>query len=111
MKEGSVVRIALQQHDGKFVKRPAVLIKKHSRYDDCIVCGISKSIGLAASSVDIVVTEKDEDFKTWGLDYSGVIRTCFLFTISSKHIEGTIGNLTQRTHRQIINNLVRFLSS
>ncbi len=109
MKEGNVIRFALQQNDGRFVPRPAVVLKVLSPYNDCIVCGISKSMGLEIKGLDFVISEGDHDFKTWGLNYAGVIRAGFLFTVSTKYIEGSLGSLSKETHRQLLENLSIFL--
>ena len=110
MQEGNVIRFALQQNDGKYVKRPAVVVKKLPQYNDFLICGISKNLGLEIKGFDIVIAQSDSDFKTWGLDYPGVIRTGFLFTVSTKYIEGTLGNISPETHRKLLNNLALFFS-
>lgn len=111
MQEGNIIRIALQQNDGKFVKRPAVLLKKILPFNDWLVCGISKSTGLEVKDLDVLIAQSDFNFKTWGLDYPGVIRVGFLTTISVKYIEGTLGYISAETHKKILNNIVRFLSN
>lgn len=110
MEEGDVIRFALQQNDGKYVKRPAVILKKILPYNDCVICGISKSIGLEVKGLDMVILQNDSDFKTWGLNYPGVIRTGFLFTISTKYIEGSLGNISLTTLRTLRNNLAVYIS-
>ena len=109
IEEGNVIRFVLQQNDGKLVARPAVVLKRMKPYNDCIVCGISKSIGLEIKGLDFVITEKETDFKTWGLYYPGVIREGFLFTISIKYIEGSIGFVGKETHRKLLKNLTDYL--
>jgi mRNA interferase MazF len=111
MQEGDVIRYALHQQDEEIVKRPALIIKKIPPYNDFLICGISSSIGLAVKGFDVVVTEKDLDFATWGLKFPGVIRIGFLFTVPSKLIEGSIGNITKETHRALLNNLSNFLKT
>jgi hypothetical protein len=110
MKDGDVIRFALQQHDGKYLKRPAVIIKKLPQHNDFIICGISKSIGLALKEFDIVLSRDNPDFKTWGLDYPGVIRIGFLFTISGRYIEGALGKISADTHGRILKNLSALLA-
>ena len=111
MQEGNVIRFALQQHDGRIVRRPAVLLKKNPPFNDWLICGISKSTGLEVKGLDVLITQNDADFKTWGLDFPGIIRTGFLTTISIKYIEGALGHIHPETHNKILNNIVKFLSA
>src|SRR5271163_3899018 len=110
MNEGSVIRFALQQNDGKLVQRPALIVKKIPPYNDYLICGISKSTGLAVKGLDLIITENDSDFNTWGLNYPGLIRCGWLYTVSSKYIEGTLGNVSHESYKTILSNLTAFLS-
>lgn len=109
MEEGSVVKIAFVQADNKIKFRPAIILKEFKPYSDFLVCGISKSIGLEVKGFDIVIDERHEDFKNWGLSFTGVIRLGFLQTVASHVINGTIGKISHDTHRQLVTNLSNYL--
>ncbi|MBP8034642.1 MAG: transcriptional regulator [Bacteroidia bacterium] len=109
MKPGDILKVKLQQADGKFKSRPAVAIKQIAPYNDWIVCGISGSIGLEVKGLDIIIDNRHSDFLTWGLPYSGIIRVGFISNISSKYIEGSLGKVSDATHQHIIDNLIGFL--
>lgn len=109
MQEGDVIRFALQQDNGKYVVRPAIALKKILPHNDWLLCGISKSVRLEVKGLDEVIGTEHPDFNSWGLDYPGVIRTGFLFTISSKYIEGTLGNISPKTHKKLLKNLSAYI--
>ena len=41
IKEGDIIRCAFQQHDGEYVKRPALILKKVSDYNDFVVVTVA----------------------------------------------------------------------
>lgn len=109
MKQGSIVKVAFEQADRKTKYRPAVLIKKTEPYGDWIVCAITSKTHLQLKEVDIFIDNLHVDFATWGLNYAGLIRVAFLTTIPENIIEGTIGNISDTTIEQVLNNLKDYL--
>ena len=59
--------------------------------------------------VDILIDRSHPDFQNWGLNYPGLIRTTFLTTTPENKIQGTIGNIGEKTLHSLINNLTDYL--
>lgn len=64
MNAGSIIKVAFVQADKKIIFRPAVILKIFKPYNDFLVCGISKSIGLEVKGFDMVINQNHTDFKT-----------------------------------------------
>ena len=109
MKEGSVIKVAFPQGDGKIKFRPAILLAKLPPFNDWIVCGISSKINQEVKGLDIVINNNHSDFKLWGLPYPGIIRAGFIVTIPENIINGVIGNISDETTKILLKNLSEYL--
>jgi mRNA interferase MazF len=110
MKQGSIVKVAFPQADGKIKPRPAIILKEVAPYGDWLICAISSKSHLEIKKLDIVIDFQHPDFKTWGLNYPGIIRVAYLSTIPENIIEGTIGKVSEQTVKTILNNLLDYFS-
>lgn len=111
MEEGQIVLTPLQQSDGKYKKRPALLLKKMPGYGDWLVCGISTQLHQHIKDFDFLISARHPDFTTSGLKASSVIRLGFLAIIPSSAITGAIGNISEPVYRKLIYNLTNYLQS
>ena len=109
MRPGDIVRVVFEQADRTEKQRPAVLLKKTEPHGDWITCAISSKLHLEIKNVDIIIDQQHPDFTSCGLNFSGLIRVGFLITIPESIIEGTIGNLSNSTINQLMNNLANYL--
>lgn len=109
MEEGTIVRIALPQADGRNKVRPAVVLKKVGPFEDWLLCAISSKLHNKVDGVDILLDATHPDFAQTRLKYSSLIRVGQLFTMPDSRIEGKIGTVSNVLYRQIIDNLVRFI--
>lgn len=111
MTPGSIVKVALQQNDGRLIFRPALVLFTVPPYDDIVVCGISKSIDLEVNGFDLVIDESHSDFQVSGLKYAGLIRLGFLTTLSLDRIEGRLGyvsaDVLSRLQKRLSNHIVK----
>lgn len=110
MEKGDIVRVSLQESDGTYRARPALLIRKILPYNDWLLCAISGSTHLFQEEFDVLITKEHPDFSSSRLKHQAIIRTGFLFTISEIHIEGKIGTISQDTFKTVITNLVSLIS-
>lgn len=66
MKEGDIVKAALQQSDGSYKLRPALILKKMPPYDDFLLCGISSQLKTFVERFDEKILESHLDYSTSG---------------------------------------------
>ena len=109
MEEGTIIRIALPQADGKDKVRPALLLKIIPPFSDLLVCGLSTKLHNEIAGLDTRVDQSHPDFPTSGLKYPSLIRAAYLFTLSQGRNEGAIGFVSKDTFRQILKNLTSFI--
>jgi mRNA interferase MazF len=110
MEEGSVVKVRLHQPDGSYKFRPALILKKKiSKYDDVLLCAISSQLRQYQDGFDELIDEKHPDYKASGLILPSVIRLGMINTFSIALIQGTLGKISQSTHRKLVHNLAFFL--
>jgi len=110
MEEGSIVRIALPQSDGKLRSRPALVLKKIEPFNDLLLCSISSKLHNEVKGLNIIIGSDHPDFISSRLKYPGLIRVANLFTIPSTVIEGKIGTISKQTYQLILDNLSHFIS-
>jgi len=55
--------------------------------------------------------ESDNDFKVSGLENTSIIRIGFLATIPVKIIPGTIGKISEKRYKRVINNIIDLLTN
>ncbi len=109
MEVGSVIKVAFPQGDGKIKFRPAIALAKIPPFNDWTVCGVSSKINLEVNGLDILIHKKHPDFKLWGLPYPGIIRAGFIATIPENIINGTIGNISKETCKNLLENISEYL--
>jgi mRNA interferase MazF len=109
MKEGDIVKAALNQVDNKIKFRPVLLIKKMPPFGDWLVCGITSQLKNEVSNFDLKLNEDDSDFDETGLVQTSLIRLGFLAVIPENIIEGTIGKISENKFKEILNNLINHL--
>lgn len=97
MKAGDVVRVALPQADGKQKPRPALLVACFPPYGDRLVLGISGSLGLEVSGLDIRIDQDHPSYKNARLGFPGIIRMGHAHVVPSAWIEGVMGRMDDAT--------------
>jgi mRNA interferase MazF len=109
LKAGDVALIPMPQADGKLKPRPILLLKKMPPFGDWLVCGISTQLQQEAKDFDIVILDKDSQFKATGLKSSSLIRLGFLTTLAESKIPGSIGTVSSSTIKELLKRLAAFL--
>lgn len=109
MKEGNIVKAALNQSDGKLKFRPVLLLKRMPPFGDWLVCGITSKLQNKVDQFDVLLNEDDKYFKETGLVMTSLIRLGFLAVIGEKVIEGTIGYISSEIYTRLIKNLINHL--
>ena len=89
MKEGDIVKAALNQIDNKIKFRPVLLLKKMPPFDDWLVCGITSQLKNKVDKFDLLISEDDPEFLNTGLLRTSLIRLGFLakMTLSQRIIK------------------------
>ena len=109
MKKCDVILTSIPQADGKYKNRPALILKNTPKYNDFLVCGISRQLQKYIKHFDQIISITDEDFLNTGLKQSSLIRLSFLSVIPSKNIIGNIGFIPKHRHQILIKNLSNYL--
>ena len=109
MKEGSIVKAAIPQFDGKIKLRPAIILRKLQQFDDFILCGISTQTHHCIDGFDEIIEKNDNDFKQSGLLQTSLIRLGFLVALPQHCIMGSIGNISDERHNRLLHNLSNYL--
>jgi len=73
--------------------RPALVLGIQNGGDDITVCFISSILPQKVHKFDVVIDQKDEDFKDTGLKLKSVIKTTKIATLDKAVVLGKIGNL------------------
>lgn len=110
MKEGEIILANLITSDGKFKKRPALVLKILPKYGDLLLCGVSTQIHQYITDFDLLIEEKSLDFLKSGLVKESIIRLGYLSVIPSNFIEGKLGFISKESHQTLINRLCDYLS-
>lgn len=111
MKAGDVVLVPMPTADGKTKQRPALLLRKMPKYDDWMVCGISSQLWEFQKGLDFLLKKDHPDFKISGLKHDAVVRVGYVAVVTSSGIQGSIGKLNRKTHREILQQLSDFIKS
>lgn len=111
MREGDIVKAALNQIDNKVKFRPALLLKQMPPYDDWLVCGITSQLSNRVEKFDLLLSENDSEFPKTGLLKTSIIRLGFIAVIPESIIEGIIGSISKNKYDELLNNLISHLYS
>ncbi|MCX6154057.1 MAG: type II toxin-antitoxin system PemK/MazF family toxin [Candidatus Kapabacteria bacterium] len=109
MKEGEIVLADLLNSDGKFKKRPALILKVLPKYGDLLVCGVSTQIHQLLPDFDLLLSTQSNDFQTSGLIKESIIKLGFISVLPTQFIEGTLGNISKESHKLLIKRLCDYL--
>lgn len=109
MKEGNVVLTPLLESDGKIRNRPAIVLRKMRPYQDLLVCGVSTKLHKLVLGFDELIKSGDDDFVDSGLHTDSVIRLGFLAVLPRNRILGSIGSISPRRHKRLLENLSTYL--
>jgi|ERR1051325_11921523 len=109
MKEGDVILAPIPQADGTIKNRPAIVLREMPRYHDLLVCGISTQLHQRAAGFDELLSPGDTDFATSGLLAESLIRLSFLAVLPRKNIAGSIGAISSKRHKRLLNTLSDYL--
>lgn len=101
--------VALPQSNGDYKTRPVLLLRKFPGYGDFLVCGISSQLRQEILGFDVLLDEDHSDYPMSRLRKASVVRLSFLNVIPSHQIAGTIGNVSKKTHRLILERLSNYL--
>lgn len=110
MKEGEIILASIITSDGKFKKRPALILKILPKYGDLLLCGVSTQIHQYIIDFDMMLEEQSLDFYNSGLVKESVIRLGYLSVIPNNFIEGKLGFISKESHKTLINGLCDYLS-
>lgn len=111
MNKGDVVKTRLRQADGIFKIRPVLLLKQMPPFNDWLVCGISTQLRQFVPDFDILLDIAHPDFIQSGLVAPSIIRLGFLAVLPSNMIQGTIGQISENTYQQLMQNLINHLQT
>ncbi|MBM2813962.1 MAG: PemK-like protein [Ignavibacteria bacterium] len=109
MKEGEIVLASLLSSDGKFKKRPTLILKVLPKYGDLLLCGVSTQIHQLIPEFDLMLSTNSKDFPISGLLKESIIRLSYLTVLPQEFIEGKIGYITNESHKLLINRLCNYL--
>ena len=109
MKEGDVILAPIPQADGTIKNRPAIVLREMPRYRDLLVCGISTQLHQRAAGFDELLAPSDTDFTTSGLLAESLIRLSFLAVLPRKNIAGSIGAISAKRHKRLLQALSDYL--
>lgn len=105
MKEGTIILVSLPQSDGIVKNRPVLLLKKLQAYNDFIACGISSKLHQEIIGFDEIIQPTIQN----RLKEVSLIRLGFLSVISQEQIKGTLGNISQSLHQELLERLTDYL--
>lgn len=108
MKQGDIVRAVFQQNDEQIKRRPALVMSIIEPFQDLVLCSISGQLWVTEheSYLNAKLTEDHPDFQQTGLKHASVFRLGMLYTISQKHIEGKLGEVSEPLFQDFIDRLV-----
>jgi mRNA interferase MazF len=109
MKEGDIILASILTSEGKFKKRPSLILKILPKYGDLLLCGISTQLNQYILDFDLMLDMKSENFSISGLVKESIIRLNYLSVIPSQFIEGKLGFINKESHKLLINRLCEYL--
>jgi mRNA interferase MazF len=111
MKEGDIILATILMSDGTYKKRPSLILKILPKYNDLLLCGISSQLNQYISDFDLLIDKYSSEFHISGLLKDSRTRLGFLSVIPSQFNEGKLGNISQESHKILIERLCSYLSS
>jgi mRNA interferase MazF len=109
MQEGDIILTPLPQVDGRIKNRPAIILRQMPPFGDFLVCGISTQLHQRVENFDEIIASEDDDFTSSGLLKESLIRLGFLAVLPSSQIVGSIGKVSSKRHRRLLQTLSRYL--
>ena len=105
MREGTIILASLPQSDGLIKNRPVLLLKKLQAYNDFIACVISSKLHQEIIGFDEIIQPTSQN----RLKETSLIRLGFLSIITQEQIKGSLGNISQSLHKELLERLVEYL--
>jgi len=109
MTPGSIILACVQQSDGQFKKRPALVLVEVPPYRDLLICGISSKVRHEVAGFDEIVSQSDPGFAQTGLKADSLIRLGLLATIPASSVAGRLGVLAPERHAMLRRRLAAYL--
>ncbi len=108
-KEGDVILVYVKSsHDQSIKLRPAICLREMPpNYREFLVCGLSKDLSLYLDSFDEKVTPQDDNLKN--LQCESVIRLGFLDRVQTRAVPGSIGSISVKRHKRLLQRLGDYL--
>lgn len=103
MKEGDVILTTIPQADGIVKNRPAIVLRTMPGYGDLLVCGVNTQLKQYVRDFDEIISPADDDFASSGLLSESVIRLGFLAVVPLKNIVGSIGTISPKRNKRLLN--------
>jgi len=111
MKGGDVALTLLPQADGKLKYRPVVVLCQLPPFGDLLVCGISTQLEHEVEGFDDAINPGDSDFKRTGLKAASLIRLGFLASLPLNRFAGSLGAISSKRHKGLLQRLGEFLKA
>ncbi len=110
---GDIVVFRFPEVNGSVGKyRPALLIAKTpGRFDDWLLCMISKQLRHYIEGYDDVIRRGGKDFAETKLNVESLIRVSRLMVVSRPAIEGSIGKVSQPRLTRVREGIVKWIRS
>lgn len=100
-----MVLTPVPQADGSVKNRPAILLRELPPYKDLLVCGVSTQLHQQVKGFDEIISPSDPDFAPSGLKSESLVRLGFLAVLPRAKIAGSIGSISSKRHRRLLNTL------
>jgi len=107
---GRIILAHVQQSNGQFKRRPAVVLVELPPYTDLLICGISSKLRQEVTGFDEIIRQDDSNFTQSGLKVDSLIRLGLLTTIPALAVIGELGSLTPERHATLVKRLASFLA-
>ena len=103
IKEGQVVLFSFPESNLEKNKlRPALILKRlPGKFDDWLICMISTSLHQEISNFDEMIIKINSDFILSGLKKDSLIRISRIAVVSSKLLQGKIGEIDNERIKRI----------
>jgi mRNA interferase MazF len=113
LSEGDIVVFRFPGANGTVGKyRPALVIAKTpGRFDDWLLCMISRQLRHYVEGCDEIIRREDDDFADTQLKVESLIRASRLLVVSRSSIEGSIGRISRPRLNRVRQNIVKWIQS